>query len=90
MPYVEVWVDSDDIECHGSCEDARELKHRRDRGIECLFEGDINGAIDVLTFGALPDRHDISKESQAKFKAWKEGQLDGLAGPAKTQNGGTD
>lgn len=80
MPYVEVWIDGPE-DCNGTCDKAKELTHRRDRGVELLFDGDINGAIDILTSGKLPESRNISIETRDKFQAWKAGDLDGFAGP---------
>jgi len=80
MPFVEVWVD--ELDCSGQCENARELRRRRDYAVGLLFDGQVNAAIDALTKGVLPEGWTCGDDLRAKYNEWAAGEFAGLSGPS--------
>lgn len=88
MPYVEVWVD--DPEDCSNCKNYEALRQRRDLAIHRIFEGDINGAVDALALGVVPDGGVPLEPLRKIYETWRRGELEGFDGPAqKTQEGVT-
>jgi hypothetical protein len=87
MPYVKVWVDSDNL-CDGECDsayEARQLKSIVDEAEKHLRSGDAEAALAALTGDALEIK--APEEIAARYKLWKSGKLPGFVSYGELMGG---